>query len=320
LRGSRLSFFHSTIVLSPEEVIQRLRGDGSLWDVAPGVTGLKGPVVTLLAELEGALSELARAETSDEWRPPAGVSFETLERAQYFASFPQWLTAASHLSGDQTILEGIARATSPGAVARSSLAPADVVLPPAVCYNTYAALADSVIASPVVMTAQATCWRHEGDRISPLERGWAFTMREIVCLGAEREVKNFLDRSVARVTELERVLGLNADLEAASDPFFAPTARGRAALQRIKGLKHELVFRFADGKPLAIASFNDHELFFGEAFGIRLPDGKPAWSGCVAFGLERWLLAVLSTYGVDQRYWPISLAATSESTRLEKTP
>jgi seryl-tRNA synthetase len=306
-------------MFSPDEVVARLRADGSLWEAAPGVVGLKGPVVTLLSEIEVALSDLARAETSNEWRAPAGVSFTTLERARYFASFPQWLTAASHLSGDPSVLEGIASASTPSAAACSALAPAGVALPPAVCYNTYAALADSVISAPTLMTAQGTCWRHEGDRVSPLERGWAFTMREIVCLGAEHDVKAFLDRSTARVTALERALGINAEVEAASDPFFAPTARGRAALQRIKGLKHELVFRFADGKPLAIASFNDHELFFGQAFGISLPDGTPAWSGCVAFGLERWLLAVLATHGVEPRGWPITFA-TNDQTRSLETP
>ncbi|MEP6551767.1 MAG: hypothetical protein ABJB95_11325, partial [Gemmatimonadales bacterium] len=87
-------------MLSPDEVIRRLREDGSLLEVAPGVTGLRGPVVSLLHEIEVTLAELSRAETCNEWRAPSGVSFETLERAQYFASFPQWLTAASHLSGE----------------------------------------------------------------------------------------------------------------------------------------------------------------------------------------------------------------------------
>jgi len=291
-------------MLSPEEVIRQLRERGSLWEVAPGVSGLKGPVVSLLREIEAALADLARAETSNEWVTPAGVSFETLERAQYFASFPQWLTAASHLSGDEAALQHIAASASPGAAARSSLEPADVVLPPAVCYNTYAAHADSVIAAPVVMTAQGTCWRYEGERLAQLERGWAFTMREIVCLGVQSDVKEFLDRSVDRVSTLERVLGINCEMVAASDPFFASNARGRAALQRIKGLKHELVFRFPDGRPLAIASFNDHELFFGDAFKISLPDGSPAWSGCVAFGLERWIYAWLRRFGTDAAAWP----------------
>ena len=299
-------------MLSPEEVIRQLRERGSLWEVAPGVSGLKGPVVSLLREIEAALADLALAETSNEWVTPAGVSFETLERAQYFASFPQWLTAASHLSGDEAALQHIAASASPGAAARSSLEPADVVLPPAVCYNTYAAHADSVIATPVVMTAQGTCWRYEGERLAQLERGWAFTMREIVCLGAQSDVREFLDRSVDRVSTLERVLGINCEMVAASDPFFAPNARGRAALQRIKGLKHELVFRFPDGRPLAIASFNDHELFFGDAFKISLPDGSPAWRGCVAFGLERWLMAVLVTHGVEPSGWPVTLSLNAE--------
>jgi hypothetical protein len=90
----------------------------------------------------------------------------------------------------------------------------------------------------------------------------------------------------------------------ASDPFFAPTSRGRAALQRIKGLKHELALQFPDGRSLAIASFNDHESFFGEAFDIKLPSGDHASSGCVAFGIERWLLAVLATHGTNPSGWP----------------
>jgi seryl-tRNA synthetase len=294
-------------MLSPEEVLAGLRERGWLWNVAPGISGLRGPVVSLLREIERALLDVALSETSDDWVTPAGVAFETLERARYFASFPQWLTAASHLSGDEAALEQIASSANPANVACSSLADADIALPPAICYNTYAALADSVITTPVLMTAQGTCWRHEGERLAPLERGWAFTMREIVCVGAERDVKEFLDRCVERVSTLERAAGLDCELVAASDPFFAPTARGRAALQRIKALKHELEFRFADGKPLAIASFNDHELFFGEAFGISLRDGTAAWSGCVAFGVERWLLAILASHGLDQSDWPPAL-------------
>jgi seryl-tRNA synthetase len=298
-------------MLPPDEVIHRLRERGSLWEVAPGVAGLRGPVVGLLRELDVSLADLARAETSDEWCAPVGVSFGTLERAGYFASFPQWLTAASHLSGDEEALQTIAASTSPAKAARSSLAPADVALPPAVCYNSYAAHSDSVIVPPVIMTAQGTCWRHEGEHLSALERGWAFTMREIVCLGTQWDVKEFLDRSVRRVNALERALGLDCELVVATDPFFAPTARGRAALQRIKGLKHELVFRFPDGRPLAIASFNDHQLFFGDAFAISLTDGSPAWSGCVAFGLERWLMAVLVTHGVEPSEWPRSLSGAA---------
>lgn len=291
--------------------MRRLRESGSLWDVAPGISGLRGRVVTLRREIEEAVADIARAETPNEWCAPAAVSFETLERARYFSSFPQWLTTASHLSGDDAALEEIAASDSPGLAARSVRGAPLIALPPAVCYNTYTALADSTIEAPLLMTAQGTCWRHEGPRHAALERGWAFTMREIVCLGSPWDVKSLLDRGVERASALATRLGLETDLVLASDPFFAPSARGRAALQRIKGLKHELVFRFPDGRPLAIASFNDHEAFFGDSFAISLADGSPASSGCVAFGFERWLLAVLVTHGLDPVDWPMAALAGS---------
>ncbi len=292
-------------MLQPEQVVRELRASGALWDAGPGLVGLRGPVVGLLREIEEHLRALSRLETDNEWRTPAGVSFETLERARYFASFPQWLSTASHLSGDESVLKGIASSATPAAAARNAVGKPDTVLPPAVCYGTYAALAGTVIESPMVMSAEGVCWRHEGDRLAPLERGWAFTMREIVCLGCDRDVRGLLDRGVLHAESLARELGLDTVLEVASDPFFAPTSRARAALQRIKGLKHELVVRFPDGRPLAIASFNDHERFFGEAFEISLSEGGFASSGCVAFGLERWLLAVLVTHGTNPSSWPM---------------
>ncbi len=298
-------------MLRPEDVVRMLRESGSLWEVAPGVSGLKGRVASLRGEIEGAIADIARAETTNEWCAPAGVSFETLERAKYFSSFPQWLSTASHLSGDEATMHSIASSKSPGRAARSSSGAPEIALPPAVCYNTYAALADSTIDAPLLMTAQGTCWRHEGERHAPLERGWAFTMREIVCLGAAWDVKSLLDRGVERASALASRLELETEIVVASDPFFAPSSRGRAALQRIKGLKHELAIRFPDGRPLAIASFNDHEEFFGDAFSISLADGHSASSGCVAFGLERWLLAVLVTFGVDPADWPFAALAGS---------
>ena len=106
-----------------------------------------------------------------------------------------------------------------------------------------------------------------------------------------------------RALALAAALGLDGELAEATDPFFAPTARGRALLQRVKGLKQELLLRVGDER-VAAASFNLHERFFGEAFDIRLADDAPAASACVAYGVERWLLAFLVAHGPDPRGWP----------------
>jgi seryl-tRNA synthetase len=286
-------------MLRPEEVIAILRQRGEIWETARGLTGIRGRARELMERIAFSLAELANEETSDEWSVPSGISFATLERAEYFASFPQWLTAASHLSDDSSVLEGIANSDSPGSAARSAMQQPDAALSPAVCYHTYERLAGQRVTSPTLMTAESVCWRHEGDRLAPLERGWAFRMREIVCLGTPGEVEEFRQRWMVRSVAFAESLGLTVEIVQATDPFFAPTARGKAALQRIKALKHELTIRFPNGSTMAIASFNNHERFFGESFGISLENASIAASGCVAFGIERWLLAVLAKHGVD---------------------
>jgi hypothetical protein len=69
-------------------------------------------------------------------------------------------------------------------------------------------------------------------------------------------------------------------------------------------LKRELMLPIGGARSIAAASVNDHEGFFGEAFDIRCADGGWASSACVAFGVERWLLAVLAAYGPDAANWP----------------
>lgn len=290
---------------SAEEIVRTLRAREELWDVAPGLIGLRGDALALLHSIEDAIAAIAREAGADEWRVPPAIPIETLARAEYFRSFPQWLTVASHLSADEATLQWVAESADPATAARSALAPAGAALLPAVCYHCYSRFADRTLPGTTVVTAGQLCWRHEGQRLSALERGWAFTMREIVCLGTPAAVDAFVRRSRASARQLATDLGLDARIVEAEDPFFAPTARGKALLQRVKGLKRELVVPIGDGRSIAAASINDHEGFFGEAFAIRCDDGGWASSGCVAFGVERWLLAALAAYGPDASAWPV---------------
>ncbi|MEO8577102.1 MAG: hypothetical protein ABI556_10395 [Gemmatimonadales bacterium] len=291
----------------PEDVARDLVKRGEVWDSALGVSGMRGSLARLDRGVSAAIGEVAHRYTDDEWVMPKTISFETLERASYFESFPQWLSGASHMSGDESVLERVATSMSPGDTARESFSPVKAALPPAVCYHTYAALRGRSIVAPLIMTAEETCWRHESGRLSKLERGWAFTMREIVCLSDSNCAEMFRKSAMEEAVILAESLGLTVRVELATDPFFAPTARGKAILQRVKALKHEMIIDYPDGRSLAIASFNNHELFFGDAFDISLADGSPATSACVAFGIERWVLAVLMTHGLDQEDWPDAL-------------
>jgi len=149
--------------------------------------------------------------------------------------------------------------------------------------------------------------------MSALERQWAFTMREIVCVGSASDVEDFRQRGMRLAGTLASRLDLDAGFLVATDPFFAPTARGKTIVQRVKALKHELALPIGGERSTAAASFNHHEQFFGEAFGITLSTGEVASSGCVAFGLERWLLAFLVAHGLDRAEWPVAESTFAEA-------
>jgi len=237
-----------------DRIISALKERGELWEPAPGLVGLRGETSARLGQIVAELAARCRAETPDEWSVPAALPLSVLERADYFASFPQWLTMATHLTDDTHKLERIATSPHPSHEAAACGVPPTVALPPAVCYHVYAALAGTTVGARRTVTAQGGCWRHEGDRFEPLERGWAFTMREIVCIGTEAECVAFRDRGIAVARSFAAELHLDTDLAAAEDPFFAPTGRGRALLQRLKGLKQELRLPIGDGDTVILSS------------------------------------------------------------------
>lgn len=301
------------------DLVEALRSRGDLWESVRGAIGLRGPLYDLFERLEAEIRLLARAEAADEWRMPPAIGLETLERADYFASFPQWLTVASHLTSDAARLEELARSAVPTDAVHEATEPCEAALAPAVCYHVYPRFLGQTITSPTLVTVQGTCWRHEGDRLFPLVRGWAFTMRELVCLGTPDDVEAFRRRGMERTRRLLARFELQGDFVPATDPFFAPTARGRRLLQQVKGLKDELRLPIGPDEDIAAASFNHHEQYFGEAFDIRLPGGSAAATGCVAFGLERWLLAFLVWHGPNPEAWPLSIRSGNEPDSLEVT-
>lgn len=183
------------------------------------------------------------------------------------------------------------------------------LLASAVCYHAYPEWAGRTLgADPELLTACGRCYRHEDGNHVPLERLWEFTMREIIVLGSRDQVESVRRSLIARASELAATLELDASIDVATDPFFATSDEGRRLMQQAGALKHELqVTVDADGRSIAAASFNHHHDFFGTRFGISLADGSPAHSGCVAFGLERWVLSVLAQHGADETAWPAAV-------------
>ena len=292
---------------SPVDAL-RTRGDVTL--LGPGRVALGGAVLALHRFFDAAALRWARELGAVEHEFPSLIPLETLVRAGYVASFPHLLTLAAHLEPSLDLLRRIAE--RPGSLARENLTVPSHALAPAVCYQCYPLWEGRRLdgAGPVVLTARGRCYRHEAGEAPPLERLWDFTMREIVVLGTRAEVEAAREALVRFACELVTSLGLDGHVETASDPFFTRAAEGRRALQKAGALKYELRLTLdSDGRTLAAASFNHHRDHFGRRFNITLPNGAAAHTGCVALGLERWVLAFFAQHGLDERRWPEDVRA-----------
>ncbi|MER7751441.1 aminoacyl--tRNA ligase-related protein [Kitasatospora sp. NPDC097643] len=232
------------------------------------------------------------------WGQEAGadpMAFPPLLRTSDLAAFDYW-TNFPHLgllaTGGHPDRVAELSAGPHQEIAPELLSPAQYALPSATCYAAYLHLAGSRLDGPRRITAVGTCYRRE-DHYDGLRRLMGFSMREVVCVGERETVLEHIAAFTERVTTFADRLGLPLAVEAATDPFFEKDA-ARTLMQQLFPVKREFVY----GEKLAIASVNFHRNFFGERCDITLPDGGPAFTGCVAFGLERWLAALDDRFGL----------------------
>lgn len=266
-------------------------GHGVLW----------GAQLELFRSLDAMFCSWAAECGADEYQFPPVIPAHELNKIGYFKAFPHHLTLPVRLSADNEQLREFSSRDAldeTGALRLIGCMPVRDVLTPAACYHFYINFQGEVLQRVRYVTTRATCFRGESHYV-PLYRQWSFSMREIVCLGTATEVTEFLDRYRQKLERFFRTIDLPVRFQPATDPFFHPEGNPRYIAQKLDPVKTEMVF----GDDLAIGSINFHRSYFGETFRIQRA-GEDAFSGCVAFGIERWIRALLSRFGDDERRWP----------------
>ena len=270
-----------------------------------GYATLSGPLRDLAEALDQRFLACAGRDLTH-YSVPTFIAVADLEPTAWLRSFPHLATFAASASRAPGMLDALARAQQAGRLpAQTALEPVEQVLTPAACHHLYPGLRDRDLAQDAYLTLRAHCHRREA-AYAPLARQWCFQMRELVCIGSRAAVEAFVADCCARIDALVRSLDLEARWLVATDPFFDAQADPKALAQRLEPVKTELTL--ADG--LAVASINRHRSFFGERYRIARA-GAPAHSACVAFGIERWLLAVATARGADPAAWRIQARAAA---------
>jgi len=260
--------------------------------VQAGLATLGPELVRLRQALDTRFLAWAAECGADAMLFPPLMRVADLARFDYFHNFPQLPLLVTRVR--EECLHDIAHHTDELAtIASSELGGAGYALPSAACYNIYLHLAGSVLPEPRYVSTVATCFRNE-KAYEELRRLWGFTMREIVCIGPREAVQDHLVQFKQRVLSFCDRLGLPLEIQAGSDPFYEPQS-SVAVMQQLFPQKEEFLYQGS----LAIASVNFHRNFFGERCDIRTADGQAAFTGCVAFGIERWLHALLDRFRQD---------------------
>ncbi|GHJ11303.1 amino acid--[acyl-carrier-protein] ligase 1 [Micromonospora humidisoli] len=253
-----------------------------------GGRAILGPAETaLLRLLDDTFRGWATEEGGLELSAPPVYAVDELANFDVYTNFPHLALVAGGLRAPVSGPDG-------DHFAADQVTPARLGLSTATCFGAYLYFQDRTVPADTLVTLVNRCFRSE-EHFDGLRRLLTFQMREIVALGSYQHTQEVIARYRSRIEKLLGELSLEFTVDAASDPFFEKGG-ARALLQRMQPVKYEFS---VDG--LAIASVNTHRNFFGERcrIGIDLPDGttgSTAFTGCVAFGLERWVSVLTDRY------------------------
>jgi seryl-tRNA synthetase len=237
---------------------------------------------------------------AQEYLFPTFIKAAELGKISYFHSFPHLATFPICLSQREENLKRFIEGeplSLAGEIQLTDTEPIREILTPAACYHLYLYLQGRDFTSSSYFTTVNNCFRRENHYL-PLQRQWNFHMREIVCLGSRQTVETFLAQSRNLLTQFCQYIGLPIEWETATDPFFQPDCNPKYIAQIVTPTKMEMLFN-----GLSLGSLNFHRDYFGTNFQISL-NGESIHTGCVAFGLERWIYAFLEQFGQDQENWP----------------
>ena len=216
---------------------------------------------------------------------PAMIDKKTLQRCGYFKSFPQHITSVA------TVKEEYYTDMANGKEVTTSVFEGhEKYLTPAACLHIYPMLENKDINKPLVLTTRARVYRYEHQGFNGNTRLWDFTVREIVFVGSKDYVLYNLDEMKRIAVEFAESIELNVRIQSAIDPFFTTKENViRQKIQKRNAQKYELIGD-VNGINVALGSFNFHGMHFSNSFNFK--GSNNFVSGCVGFGLERWIAAI----------------------------
>jgi len=235
--------------------------------VGNGLFVLKGKSIIILNDVNQLICSLANQLGAEFINVPVLLSEENTLKTEYTKSFK-----------DQAIMTTDKEMVSP-----------------TVCYHYFSSLKDNYVKENTIICALSQCTRREKGELKDLSRLTNFTMREIVFMGSEDyciDIRNKILEGTKKI--LNERYDMSYKISTASDIFFGEDNTLKEKAQLMNESKYEIrAFIPYKKDSISIASFNLHGSIFYDRFNIK----PKMYSGCVGWGYERMLYALIAQKG-----------------------
>lgn len=268
-----------------------------------GVYGRGGTFEHVIDRFDALVSKHGRELNPVVMRFPPLFARSNYERIDHIHNFPDLMGSVHTFAGGDSEHRAMLAKFQAKEDWSRELAPAAVMMTPAICYPLYPTMTGKLPQGGVRVDLQGFAFRHEPS--DDPARMQIFRMHEYVRIGTPHEALEHRQYWLDKGREIFGSVGLAVEAVVANDPFFGRGGKVQKAMQREQTLKFEFVIPICSAeKPTAIGSCNYHLDHFGVAFDIQTASGDVAHSACVGFGLERVALALFKTHGLRVEDWP----------------
>lgn len=270
-----------------------------------GEIALHGKAVMLFDYFDSVFEKMAISLGAVKQRYPVLLGIDTIKKTGYFRRTPQYSIFCCNLEEDFEKLSRMRNDKFCDEHIDSIMEKPRLSLSPSACFHTYERYKNQTLDDCMVVTFNQSVFRNEG-RLNWNEFGRLrdYHVREIVFFGDQEFVEDLREKFLEKVENLVNILNLNTDILIASDAFIMPKMEKFKLIQLNERSKYELKLYYNDEKALAAASFNLHGTAFTKPFNIKIRNVNYPVTGCIGFGIERWVLGFLAQYGLCEKKWP----------------
>lgn len=284
------------------DIYQELLDKEMVVEYGNGLIGFGGEFLEKYNSFEHVFQSWGKKLGAKEYVYPDFIDIRSLNKYKYLSQFPNHIMFASHLKEDIRTIYDFSEtiSTDMNCLNDQYIDRPEYINKTSVCVHVYKQYEDKKIdlEHPIVISSLGKCKRFESLNMSKIERLMDFSMHEIVFIGSEEFVLKKREEVIELAKEFISELDLTANIKTSNDPFFTSEYKSKAMLQKKFKLKYELnVLLPYNNREISVGSFNYHGTYFSDAFNIRDLNNKPVYTGCVGFGVERFVYAYLSQKG-----------------------